>query len=79
MIRKKWKIESLLTFFTFLLLIFYLSYLLKNRSCKRLRQMEVVVTAPRENLGFEEALMLERLKHVKNVCQEIEAPSNDCF
>ena len=51
--------------------------LLKNRSCKRLRQKEEVVTAPKENLSFEEALMLERINHVKNVCQEIESASND--
>ena len=77
MIRKKWKVESLLTFLAFILLFYYISYLLKNRSCKRLRQKEVVVTEPEEKLNFEEALMLERLNHMKNVCQEIEAPSND--
>ena len=61
----------------FSLFIYYLSYLMKNRSCQGLRQKKVIETEKKENISFEEALMTKRLNHVKNVCEEIEAPSND--
>ena len=76
MIIKKWKIKTLLTF-TVLLLLYNLSSLMKNRSCKKMKRKPKMVIMSKENMSFEEALMLERLNHVKKVCEEISAPSND--
>ena len=77
MIRKKWKIETLLTLLIFLLLLYNLSHLMKNRRCKGLRQKQEIEKAPKENISFEENLMFERSNHVKKVCKEIRATSND--
>ena len=77
MIRKKWKIEILWTLLIFLLLLYSLSHLMKNRRCKGLRQKQEIENAPKENISLEENLMLERLNHVKKVCKEIKATSND--
>ena len=50
---------------------------MKNRSCKKMKRKPKMVIMSKENMSFEEALMLERLNHVKKVCEEISAPSND--
>ena len=66
-----------MTLLIFLLLLYNLSHLMKNRRCKGLRQKQEIEKAQKENRSFEENLMLERSNHVKKVCKEIRATSND--
>ena len=77
MTKKRWVYKTILILILVSVIHHYLSSRMKNRRCKKERQKQLIIEVQQENLSFEEALMMERSNHVKNICQKLQAPSKD--